>query len=135
LRPQNFLSANKERIYAVMRIVIGILFISHGIQKTGAIISGHLPLSNILLVIAAFIELFGGLLIIIGWHTDWAAFISSGLMAVAYFYSHAGKGIIPLLNGGEKAVFYCFVFLFIAVYGSGIWSIDSIINKNDSGNK
>lgn len=107
-----------------MRIVIGILFISHGIQKVIAISNGTLPMSNIWLTFAAIIETIGGLMIILGWKIKWIAFISSGEMAAAYFKAHAFRSFWPIDNGGEKAVFYCFVFLFIAAYGSGIWSLD-----------
>lgn len=107
-----------------MRIVIGVLFISHGIQKVTAIAGGMMPASNIWLTLAALIETLGGLMIITGWKAKWAAFIASGEMAVAYFKSHAFRSFWPVDNGGEKAVFYCFVFLFIAAYGSGIWSLD-----------
>jgi putative oxidoreductase len=120
----SFLSKNKDMIYALMRIVIGILFISHGIQKIIAISNGTLPLGNIWLTFAALIETAGGLMIILGWKTRWVAFITSGEMAVAYFKQHAFQSFWPINNGGEKAVFYCFVFLFIAAYGSGIWSLD-----------
>ncbi|MFA3782292.1 DoxX family protein [Melioribacteraceae bacterium 4301-Me] len=118
-----------HEIYAITRIVIGILFISHGIQKFVALINGNLPADNLLLIIATIIETIGGLLIIIGWQTHLAAFILSGEMAVAYFIQHAPKGLLPIKNGGELAVFYCFVFLFISAYGSGKWSLDNR-NKN-----
>jgi putative oxidoreductase len=120
----SFLSKNIDQVYALMRIVIGILFISHGIQKVIAISNGTLPISNIWLTFAAIIETIGGLMIILGWKTKWIAFISSGEMAAAYFKAHAFRSFWPIDNGGEKAVFYCFVFLFIAAYGSGIWSLD-----------
>ena len=120
----SFLSKNTDQIYALLRIVIGILFISHGIQKVIAISNGTLPISNIWLTFAAIIETIGGLMIILGWKTKWIAFISSGEMAAAYFKAHAFRSFWPIDNGGEKAVFYCFVFLFIAAYGSGIWSLD-----------
>jgi len=120
----SLLSKNIDQVYALMRIVIGILFISHGIQKVIAISNGTLPMSNIWLTFAAIIETIGGLMIILGWKTKWIAFISSGEMAAAYFKAHAFRSFWPIDNGGEKAVFYCFVFLFIAAYGSGIWSLD-----------
>ena len=120
----SFLSKNTDQIYALLRIVIGILFISHGIQKVIAISNGTLPISNIWLTFAAIIETIGGLMIILGWKTKWVAFISCGEMAAAYFKAHAFRSFWPIDNGGEKAVFYCFVFLFIAAYGSGIWSLD-----------
>jgi putative oxidoreductase len=120
-----FLSKNKDQIYALMRIVIGILFISHGIQKITAFVDGVMSVSNIWMTLAAIIETLGGLMIILGLQAKWAAFIASGEMAVAYFKAHAFRSIWPIDNGGEKAVFYCFVFLFIAAYGSGIWSLDN----------
>jgi putative oxidoreductase len=120
-----FLSKNKNQIYALMRIVIGILFISHGIQKITAFVDGVMSISNIWMTLAAIIETLGGLMIILGLQAKWAAFIASGEMAVAYFKAHAFRSLWPIDNGGEKAVFYCFVFLFIAAYGSGIWSLDN----------
>jgi putative oxidoreductase len=119
------LSKNMDQIYALMRIVIGILFISHGIQKITAFVDGVMSVSNIWMTLAAIIETLGGLMIILGLQAKWAAFIASGEMAVAYFKAHAFRSIWPIDNGGEKAVFYCFVFLFIAAYGSGIWSLDN----------
>ncbi len=122
-----FLKKYKEQLYALMRIVVGLLFFSHGIQKIGLIFSGIIPSSNILLLLACIIETAAGLMIALGWQTRWAAFIASGEMAVAYFKSHQPMGLFPIQNKGELAVLYCFIFLFIAAYGSGIWSID---NKN-----
>ncbi len=129
MKSKNFLANFSNQIYALMRIVIGILFISHGIQKDISIINGTLQLSNTLLVLAAVIETIFGFMIIIGWHTRLAAFICSGEMAAAYFKAHAFKAFWPIINGGEKAVFYCFVFLFIASYGAGIWSVDNARRK------
>ena len=74
---------------------------------------------------AGVLELALGLLIMCGWFTRMAAFLASGEMAVAYFIGHQAQGFWPLQNGGEVAVLYCFAFLYIAAYGSGIWSIDS----------
>lgn len=122
---QGILSGYKDQIYALMRIVIGILFISHGIQKVIAISGGAIPLSNLWLTFAAIVETLGGLMIIIGWKTRLTALITSGEMAVAYFKAHAFRSLWPIDNGGEKAVFFCFVFLFIASYGAGIWSLDN----------
>ncbi len=122
-----FLKKYKEQLYALMRIVVGLLFFSHGIQKIGLISSGIIPASNILLLLACIIETAAGLMIALGWKTRWAAFIASGEMAVAYFKAHQPMGLLPVQNKGELAVLYSFIFLFIAAYGAGIWSID---NKN-----
>jgi putative oxidoreductase len=124
-----FLSAYREQTYALMRIVVGLLFIQHGIMKVVAFLSGSMPANNFLMLLAAFIESVGGLLIIIGWYTRLAAFVTSGEMAAAYFIGHFPEGVLPINNKGELAVFYCFVFLFIAAYGAGIWSIDSTIEN------
>ena len=124
MKNQNFLLGYKDQLYALMRIVIGVLFISHGIQKISAFANGVMSLSNIWMTLAAIIETLGGLMIILGWNVKWAAFIASGEMAVAYFKAHAFRSFWPIENGGEKAVFYCFVFLFIAAYGAGRWSLD-----------
>ena len=120
-----FLKKYKDQLYALMRIVVGLLFFSHGIQKIGLISSGIIPASNILMLLACIIETAAGLMIAVGWQTRWAAFIASGEMAVAYFKSHQPMGLFPIQNKGELAVLYCFIFLFIAAYGSGIWSINS----------
>ena len=74
---------------------------------------------------AGSIELIGGTLIMIGLFTRWAAFLCSGLMAAAYWVAHGTKELLPILNGGELAALYCFVFLFIAAHGPGLWSVDT----------
>lgn len=104
---------------------MGLLFIQHGIQKITALLNGAMPADNIMIILAAIIETVGGFLIIIGWKTRFAAFIASGEMAVAYFKAHAPGGFLPINNNGELAVLYCFVFLFIAANGAGVWSVDS----------
>ena len=122
------------QVFAIFRIVVGLLFACHGSQKLlgwppqgGGGGAGSLPP---LMVVAGLIELVGGLMIAVGLLTGWAAFIASGEMAVAYFMAHAPKGgPIPLVNKGELAVVYCFVFLYIAAHGAGVWSIDSVIRR------
>jgi len=135
MKLKTILEKNAEQIYALIRIVIGILFFSHGFQKVDRMIQGTFPMDNILLVLAAAIEFAGGLAIIFGWKVFLFAFIASGEMAVGYFKSHQPKGFWPIDNGGEKAVFYCFLFLFFAAKGSGIWSLDSVLKKKYKGNK
>ncbi|HLP73205.1 MAG TPA: DoxX family protein [Bacteroidales bacterium] len=124
-----FLSAYKEQAYAIMRIVTGLLFIQHGIQKMIMISGGQMPANNILMILAMIIETVAGLLVIIGWQTRPTAFIASGEMAVAYFKGHAAAALLPINNKGELAVIYCFVFLFIATYGAGIWSVDGSLTE------
>ena len=82
-----------------------------------------------LLGFAGFIEIVGSLLLLVGLFTRPVAFIMSGEMAVAYFMSHAPRGFFPILNGGELAVLYCFVFLFFAIAGGGSWSVDRRMMK------
>ncbi|MBC3540143.1 DoxX family protein [Rufibacter sediminis] len=113
------------QLYALLRIVAGLMFAMHGTQKLFGWPGDKdpMPLAG-LMGVAGIIELVAGLLIAFGLFTGWAAFIASGLMAVAYFMAHAGQGALPILNQGELAVLYCFLFLYIAAQGSGIWSID-----------
>jgi putative oxidoreductase len=112
--------------YALLRIVAGLMFAMHGSQKMLSWPAGQGIPDDPLLKAAGVIELVGGLLVAIGLFTSFAAFVSSGEMAVAYFKAHAPQGFWPVLNQGESAVLYCFLFLFIATYGSGIWSIDAL---------
>ncbi|HMC22405.1 MAG TPA: DoxX family protein [Thermoanaerobaculia bacterium] len=115
------------QMFAIMRIVTGLLFACHGSQKLlGWPPDGGGPLPP-LMVTAGIIELVGGLLVAVGFLTGWAAFICAGEMAVAYFMAHFPHGFLPLVNKGELAVIYSFVFLFIAAHGAGPWSIDSVI--------
>lgn len=114
--------------YALLRIVAGLMFAMHGTQKLFSWpIPGASPTP--LLKAAAIIELVGGLMIALGFLASYAAFICSGEMAFAYFMSHAPHGPWPLLGGGnngEPAVLYCFIFLYIASHGSGVWSVDAL---------
>ena len=110
--------------YALMRIAVGLLFACHGAQKLFGVLGGHrMPLGS-RLGLAGIIEFFGGLLIAIGFLTGTAAFVASGEMAAAYFLVHAPRGYVPIRNGGGIVVLYCFVFLYIASRGSGIWGVD-----------
>jgi putative oxidoreductase len=117
-----------KEIYSLMRIIIAVLFASHGAQKLFGILGAH-AMHNPKFIVAGIIEFFGGIMIGLGFKTRIAAFIASGEMAVAYFMVHYSRGFWPIMNGGEKAVFYCFVFLFIASYGPGSWSIDSLLKR------
>jgi putative oxidoreductase len=119
-----FLAKFEPYAYALLRIVSGFMLLWHGCQKLFGFPApaGNLP--AFIMYIAGPIELIGGILILIGLFTRPAAFIASGMCAVAYFMVHAPRGFFPLLNGGELAALYCFVFLFISTRGAGIWSID-----------
>jgi len=109
--------------YAALRIVFGFLFACHGASKVFVVLGGHRP-HDVLGWTGAGIELVGGVLILIGLLTHLAAFLASGEMAVAYFMVHQHQGTLPSRNGGELAVIYCFVALFIACYGAGKWGVD-----------
>jgi putative oxidoreductase len=111
--------------YAILRIIGGLLFVSHGGQKIFGWFGGQpVPLGS-LFGIAGLIEIVLGALITIGLFTSYAAFIASGEMAVAYFIAHFPKSFWPLENEGEPAVLFCFIFLYMATRGSGIWSVDA----------
>ena len=112
------------QLYALMRIVVGLLFACHGAQKLFGVLGGqHVPLHS-MFGLAGIIEFVGGLMIAIGLLTGTVAFIASGEMAFVYFTAHFPRGPVPIQNGGELAVLYCFVFLYIASRGAGIWGVD-----------
>ena len=115
-------------LYALMRFVVGVLFACHGAQKLFGVLGGTKQ-TETLMMLAGVIEFVGGILIAVGLLTGYAAFIASGQMAVAYFRSHAPGGLWPIVNRGELAVLYCFVFLYIASRGSGILSIDALFGR------
>jgi putative oxidoreductase len=116
-------------IYAALRFVAGFLFACHGAQKVLGAFGGAGGKLPPLILAAGWIELVAGALIALGLFAGIAAFIASGEMAVAYFYAHAPGGPWPILNKGELAVLYCFLFLFIAARGSGIASVDGLLHK------
>lgn len=120
-----FLERFTEPLYAVFRIVFGLLFFSHGAQKVFGLFGGQKADATLPLV-AGWIEVVTGLLILIGLFAGVAAFIASGEMAVAYFMVHASTHWWPVVNHGEAAVLYCFAFLYMAARGSGIWSVDAV---------
>jgi len=109
--------------YALLRIVAGLLFLFHGLQKFGIMGGGMVPMLG-KLGLAAIIELVGGGLIMIGFMTSPIAFLASGEMAYAYFSAHLPKGTWPIQNGGEPAALFAFIFLYISTRGAGMLSID-----------
>jgi putative oxidoreductase len=121
------LSAWAPRLRSVLRIVAGFMFMLHGTQKLfnfPASDHGSAPLLS-QIGLAGVLEFGGGLLLIFGLFTRPVAFVLSGLMAVAYFMAHQPQGPLPIQNGGELAVLYCFVFLYFAAAGAGPWSLDA----------
>jgi putative oxidoreductase len=130
----NKLGAFAPHILGATRILVGILFGCHGAQKLlGAFGGPHEGTPAAILWTAGPIELLGGALIALGLFTRPAAFLSSGLMAFAYFMAHAPKGFWPLLNGGELAIVYCWFFLYVAAQGPGAWALDSQMASRPSG--
>jgi len=123
------LSKYSDWLYAVMRFIVGASFAVHGAQKLFGVLGGmKVPLVS-LWGLAGVIEFFGGVLVAIGLFASVAAFVASGEMAAAFFTTHLPKGFWPILNGGELAVLYCFVFLYIAAHGAGICSLDKRIRR------
>jgi putative oxidoreductase len=124
-----FLVKYEKRIYVILRFVAGFLFLWHGSQKMFDFpAAGFVPPAYILWI-AGPIEFLGGLMIMFGLFTRWAAFIASGEMAYAYWSAHGTIALLPLVNRGELAMLYCFLFLFIAAKGSGACAIDNLICK------
>ncbi len=123
-----FLQPYTAQLLSTVRIMTGLLFLQHGTTKYLSYPASPMNNASPLTMggAAGLIELIGGALIVLGLFTRPVAFILSGTMAVAYFYVHSPRDFFPLLNGGELAVLYCFVFLFIAAAGGGAWSVDRL---------
>ena len=120
-----FMRAYEAETYALLRIVTGFLFLWHGLQKLFGIPVPPPPGAPAFVIwTAGPIELFGGALVMIGLYTRWAAFLASGLMAFAYWLGHGTQALLPVVNRGELAALYCFVFLFISARGPGMWSVE-----------
>lgn len=126
---QRILEPWTETVYAIMRIVVGLLFAFHGVQKVFGVMTEYQPPVGSQLWFGGVIELVAGLLIAVGLLTVWAAFLSSGTMAVAYVQYHwkfaFDSGFFPTVNQGELAVVYAFLFLYIACKGAGKASLDN----------
>lgn len=125
---EKWLGKYSNFFYALMRIVVGALFACHGAQKLFGALGGQKQ-SALLFVVGGIIEFFGGLLVAVGLFASYAAFIASGQMAYAFFTQHYPRGFWPIQNGGELAVLYCFVFLYIASRGAGILSVASLFGR------
>jgi putative oxidoreductase len=116
------------RLLSIFRIVLALLFLTHGLVKLFGFPAGALPGQVPLLSlfgVAGLLELVGGAAILLGLFTRPVAILMSGEMAVAYFMVHAPQGFFPVLNGGELAILYCFAFLYLGAAGGGSWSLDA----------
>lgn len=126
---------NKERAVEItvflLRITSAIMFIQIGGLKLFGWFGGMPPGMELttLVLTAGILEVFGGLAILLGLFTRPVAFILSGEMAIAYFIGHFSMGVWPIQNHGEQAVFFCFIFLFLAAYGAGAWSVDKCLQQ------
>ena len=123
----------RPQVLSILRIVVALLFLQHGLQKWFGIPVPNPAFADIQLLsligIAGCIEIIGGALVTVGLFTRYAAFIISGEMAVAYFWAHAPRAFAPIVNNGELAVLYCFVFLYLVFAGGGPWSADAVWRK------
>lgn len=129
----DFFETWSPRLLSVLRIVAALLFLSHGTAKLFGI--PHVAMFDGVTIgslfgLAGIIEIVGGVLLALGLFTRPVAFILSGQMAVAYFMMHAPQNFFPLLNGGELAALYSFLFLYFAVAGGGAWSLDKLRSAN-----
>ena len=127
------LCAWAPRILSILRMAAALLFMQHGTMKLLDFPpSGDSNETEIMSLsgVAGILELFGGALLLVGLYTRPVAFILSGLMAFAYFLAHAPRGFFPILNGGELAALYCFVFFYLAFAGGGAWSLDALRRRS-----
>jgi putative oxidoreductase len=126
----NWLAPHGPRILSLLRFIAGAMFAAHGAQKLFGMFGGMPPgVPWRVVYIAGGLEFFGGILLALGIFTRPLAFILSGLMAVAYFEGHARGGFLPKVNGGEMAVLYCWLFLYIAAAGPGAWAVDNLFRR------
>lgn len=133
-----FWTAWQPRVLSLMRIITGFLFLWHGTQKMfnypigqagGETSLTHFMSLSGMILLAGALELFGGFLLMIGLFTRWTAFVLSGLMAFAYFIAHGLNAFLPIVNKGELAVLYCFVFLFLFFAGGGSVAVDNLFGE------
>ena len=126
---QDLIKSWTPHLLSVLRVITGFLMLQHGGQKMlGFPVPPREGFEFLSLSGAAgALELVGGLLLLLGLFTRPVAFVLSGLMAFAYFIAHAPQGFWPMVNGGELAVLYCFVFLYLAAAGGGSWSLDRVL--------
>ncbi len=121
------------RVLSVLRIIAALLFLEHGTQKLFGFPPREFPFELMSIYgVAAVLELVGGALLALGLFTRPVAFVLSGEMAFAYFMGHAPQGLFPAANGGDAAILYCFVFLYLVFEGPGPWSLDAWLARGRS---
>ena len=122
------------RALAVLRIVAALIFMEHGTQKLFGFPPSDRPQPELFSLsgLAGVLEFFGGVMLVLGLFTRPVAFILSGEMAVAYWMAHAPQSFFPVLNGGDAAILYCFVFLYLVAAGPGAWSLDETMRRRAS---
>ncbi|WP_102226365.1 DoxX family protein [Acidimangrovimonas sediminis] len=119
----------RPQMLSVLRIMTALLFLEHGMMKILHFPAPMMPHLPPLLVAAGWIEIVGGILLLLGLFTRITAFICSGEMAIAYFSFHMAKSFWPGLNGGGEAILYCFIFLYFVFAGAGAWSLDARMKR------
>jgi putative oxidoreductase len=121
------------RMLAILRIVAALLFLEHGTQKLFGFPPSEYPTAALLSLmgVAGILETVGGVLLVLGLFTRPVAFVLAGMMAVAYWTVHAPQSFFPMLNGGDAAILFCFVFLYLFVAGSGAWSVDNAVRDRN----
>jgi putative oxidoreductase len=135
---QGYLDRYQPQVLSILRIMVGLLFLSHGLQKWFGFPVANPSFATIKLLsmvgIAGVIEIVGGALVAVGLFTRAAAFITSGEMAVAYWYfaNRPARGFMPIANCGTLEVLYCFVFLYLVFAGAGPWSLDALWSKKEA---
>jgi putative oxidoreductase len=126
-------SSLSSRVLSVVRIVVGLLFLEHGTAKyLGFPALPRIPDAMSMSGVGGMLELIGGALLVVGLFTRPVAFILCGEMAVAYFYAHFPRNFFPVINGGDAAILYCFIFLYLAFAGAGPWSLDAMFSRRRS---
>jgi putative oxidoreductase len=132
MQRETFTAEWQPRVLSVLRIVAALMLMQHATMKFLAFPAPYPIALSPLLMVAGAIEAVGSVLLLIGLFTRPVAFVLSGLLAVAYFMAHAPRGLYPIANGGEVAVLYCFIFLYLAFAGGGAWSVDAVRGRRYS---
>ncbi len=126
-------SSFSSYVLSVVRIIVGLLFLEHGTAKyLGFPAMPHIPEAMSMSGVGGLLELVGGALIVVGLFTRPVAFILCGEMAVAYFYAHFPRNFFPVINGGDAAILYCFLFLYLVFAGAGPLSLDALLSRGKS---